>query len=337
MIRPAAPCAYVVRARAAARGRRPADCSVRAHDQQRQAPDALAQEGERAAGQALARPRPPRQPSGSVRSGCAVARAGRAPGPAAAARASSPQAAGEVVERRDRSARSAASTSSSRIGRITGMRPSAMTAMRSFSLDGQRLAYTVHGSGPRLTILLHGLLFSQRMHETLARGARRARAPRRHARPARPRRVRPPAREVALLDAGLRRAGRRAARPPRRARGGRDGHVAGRQRGARGRRAGAGAPARDGDRDAGARPRADRLRARVHAADGRADAGEPAMRALARAARLVPRRRCRGRPTSCSTGSARTRSRAPRSCRACSSAAPRRRARSARACRRPRW
>jgi pimeloyl-ACP methyl ester carboxylesterase len=39
----------------------------------------------------------------------------------------------------------------------------------SFSLDGQRLAYTVHGSGPRLTVLLHGLLFSQRMHETLAR------------------------------------------------------------------------------------------------------------------------------------------------------------------------
>src|SRR4051794_26602665 len=38
-----------------------------------------------------------------------------------------------------------------------------------FSLDGQRLAYTVYGSGPRLTILLHGLLFSQYMHETLAR------------------------------------------------------------------------------------------------------------------------------------------------------------------------
>jgi pimeloyl-ACP methyl ester carboxylesterase len=37
-----------------------------------------------------------------------------------------------------------------------------------FSLDGQRLAYTVHGDGPRLTILLHGLLFSQYMHEALA-------------------------------------------------------------------------------------------------------------------------------------------------------------------------
>src|SRR4051794_4261887 len=41
--------------------------------------------------------------------------------------------------------------------------------MGSFSLDGQRLAYTVHGSSPRLTILLHGLLFSQRMHDALAR------------------------------------------------------------------------------------------------------------------------------------------------------------------------
>jgi len=37
-----------------------------------------------------------------------------------------------------------------------------------FSLDGQRLAYTVHGDGPRLTVLLHGLLFNQRMHEPLA-------------------------------------------------------------------------------------------------------------------------------------------------------------------------
>jgi pimeloyl-ACP methyl ester carboxylesterase len=40
--------------------------------------------------------------------------------------------------------------------------------MSSFSLDGQRLAYTVHGEGPRLTVLLHGLLFSQYMHESLA-------------------------------------------------------------------------------------------------------------------------------------------------------------------------
>jgi len=41
--------------------------------------------------------------------------------------------------------------------------------MGSFSIHGQRLAYTEYGSGPRLTILLHGLLFNQRMHETLAR------------------------------------------------------------------------------------------------------------------------------------------------------------------------
>ena len=40
--------------------------------------------------------------------------------------------------------------------------------MNSFSLDGQRLAYTVRGEGPRLTVLLHGLLFNQRMHGALA-------------------------------------------------------------------------------------------------------------------------------------------------------------------------
>ena len=40
--------------------------------------------------------------------------------------------------------------------------------MPTFTLDGQRLAYTVHGDGPRVAVLLHGLLFSQRMHEALA-------------------------------------------------------------------------------------------------------------------------------------------------------------------------
>jgi pimeloyl-ACP methyl ester carboxylesterase len=39
----------------------------------------------------------------------------------------------------------------------------------SFTLAGHRLAYTEYGSGPRVTVLLHGLLFSQRMHEPLAR------------------------------------------------------------------------------------------------------------------------------------------------------------------------
>jgi pimeloyl-ACP methyl ester carboxylesterase len=41
-------------------------------------------------------------------------------------------------------------------------------AVATFALDGQRLAYTVHGEGPRLVVLLHGLLFSQRMHAALA-------------------------------------------------------------------------------------------------------------------------------------------------------------------------
>jgi pimeloyl-ACP methyl ester carboxylesterase len=40
--------------------------------------------------------------------------------------------------------------------------------MATFTLEGQRLAYTTHGSGPRVAVLLHGLLFSQRMHQTLA-------------------------------------------------------------------------------------------------------------------------------------------------------------------------
>jgi pimeloyl-ACP methyl ester carboxylesterase len=41
--------------------------------------------------------------------------------------------------------------------------------MGSVEIGGQRLAYTEYGSGPRLTILLHGLLFNQRMHDALAR------------------------------------------------------------------------------------------------------------------------------------------------------------------------
>jgi pimeloyl-ACP methyl ester carboxylesterase len=42
--------------------------------------------------------------------------------------------------------------------------------MPRFALDeGHELAYTVYGEGPRVTVLLHGLLFSQRMHESLAR------------------------------------------------------------------------------------------------------------------------------------------------------------------------
>jgi pimeloyl-ACP methyl ester carboxylesterase len=38
-----------------------------------------------------------------------------------------------------------------------------------FACHDRRLAYRVYGEGPRVTVLLHGLLLSQRMHEPLAR------------------------------------------------------------------------------------------------------------------------------------------------------------------------
>jgi pimeloyl-ACP methyl ester carboxylesterase len=38
----------------------------------------------------------------------------------------------------------------------------------SFAFDGRRIAYTVHGDGPRTCVLVHGLLFTQRLHERLA-------------------------------------------------------------------------------------------------------------------------------------------------------------------------
>jgi pimeloyl-ACP methyl ester carboxylesterase len=41
--------------------------------------------------------------------------------------------------------------------------------MAYFRFDGHRLAYTVYGEGSRTTVLLPGLLFSQRMHVPLAR------------------------------------------------------------------------------------------------------------------------------------------------------------------------
>src|SRR3954467_11704441 len=41
--------------------------------------------------------------------------------------------------------------------------------MPTFRHDGQRLAYTSFGSGPRPTTPLHGLLLSQKMHRPLAR------------------------------------------------------------------------------------------------------------------------------------------------------------------------
>jgi pimeloyl-ACP methyl ester carboxylesterase len=39
----------------------------------------------------------------------------------------------------------------------------------SFLHAGKRLAYTSYGEGPRVTVLLHGLLFNQKMHDQLAR------------------------------------------------------------------------------------------------------------------------------------------------------------------------
>jgi pimeloyl-ACP methyl ester carboxylesterase len=41
--------------------------------------------------------------------------------------------------------------------------------MAEFHLDGQRLAYTIYGQGPRTTVLLPGLLLSQKMQAPLAR------------------------------------------------------------------------------------------------------------------------------------------------------------------------
>ena len=45
--------------------------------------------------------------------------------------------------------------------------------MSSFTHFGQRLSYTEYGSGERTTVLLHGLLLSQRMHDPLARALAR--------------------------------------------------------------------------------------------------------------------------------------------------------------------
>jgi pimeloyl-ACP methyl ester carboxylesterase len=42
--------------------------------------------------------------------------------------------------------------------------------MDQFTYDGQRLAYTSYGEGPRATVLLPGLLLSQKMQAPLARG-----------------------------------------------------------------------------------------------------------------------------------------------------------------------
>ncbi|HEY4098408.1 MAG TPA: alpha/beta fold hydrolase, partial [Baekduia sp.] len=41
--------------------------------------------------------------------------------------------------------------------------------MPHFLHGDHRLAYTVYGAGPRTTVLLHGLLLSQKMHRPLAK------------------------------------------------------------------------------------------------------------------------------------------------------------------------
>jgi pimeloyl-ACP methyl ester carboxylesterase len=43
------------------------------------------------------------------------------------------------------------------------------TSTGQFTYEGRSLAYTDYGEGPRVCVLLHGLLLSQRMHEPLAR------------------------------------------------------------------------------------------------------------------------------------------------------------------------
>src|SRR5436305_14220037 len=45
--------------------------------------------------------------------------------------------------------------------------------MAHFNYGGQRLAYTVHGEGPRVTVLTPGLLLSQKMQTPLARNLAR--------------------------------------------------------------------------------------------------------------------------------------------------------------------
>ena len=201
--------------------------------------------------------------------------------------------------------------------------------MATFVHDGHRLAYTEFGAGERTVVLLHGLLLGQRCTGRWPRSSPPAATASStldllgHGASDRP------ARHARVLDAGLRRAGRRrCSTTSASTQAVVGGDVARRERDARGRGRRARARARHGHRDAGARQRAARLRASpsrrcmVALTFGEpVHAGRPARRP----------RRCRraalaGSPTSCSTRCARTRRRAPRSCRASSSSAWRRRA-----------
>ena len=210
-----------------------------------------------------------------------------------------------------------------------------------FAYGDRELAYRAFGEGPRVTVLLHGLLLSQRMHVPPGARARRAGQPRRHGRPARPRPLGPPAGDVALQH-GLLRPGRgRAARPPRR----RARRWSAAPRSARTRRSRSRALAPERLRGMIVEmPVLDNallgVRRRVHAADGRADRRRARdARALAGDAQRVPERRravggqraARHRPP----GPGAERRRAPGRCSsAAHRAAPRR---AAQARRRRRW
>ena len=154
----------------------------------------------------------------------------------------------------------------------------------------QRLSYTIHGEGPRPTVLLPGLLMSQKMQTPLARTlARRGNRvitldPLGHGRT-----VRPPASDVALLDDGVRPPDGGPARPPGTRGGDRRRDVAGRERDARARRGLARAAPRHAPRDARAGPRDPGLRGRLHPA-----AARPHLR----------RARDEGRRPCCPTGAA---------------------------------
>ena len=222
--------------------------------------------------------------------------------------------------------------------RETAWSPSSVSHMSSsFEHEGHRLAYTVYGEGPRTTVLLHGLLLSQKMHRPLARAL--AREGNRvvtldllgHGRSDRPRDMAAYSmpffgeQVIALLD-----------------------HlevdeavVAGTSLGANTTlEAAAAAPrarARDGRRDAGPRQRAAGLRDRLHPADVRADlrragdegrlVGDPQGPDRPRLGRRHP---ARHRPPA-------ARARRPPCCRGSSSAASRRTARSGARSPRRRW
>ena len=114
-----------------------------------------------------------------------------------------------------------------------------LKSMEFFLYDGHKLAYTVHGEGPRTTILMPGLLLSQKMQTPLATDLA-AHGNRvvtldflGHGASDRP------AGDVALLDRRVRAPGARPARPSRARAGGRRRNLARSQRHARARRDGA--------------------------------------------------------------------------------------------------